>query len=216
MSDIIGKIKSELNIGRNAWIFLAFGLLLQTLVYTMSNDSTLSFISGLLGVFAVVLCSQRKVISYVFGIAQLLTFLVIVWQNNLYAKVAENVFYLLTMVIGIVIWKNNYKEEQVQSRKISIPHLTLILAGTTLLSAGVGYILTFTNDAHPYIDAFTTIPAFVAQILMITRYREQWIFWLIIDIGSILMWIHAGDWCMVAQFVFWTANCIYGFYKWSK
>ena len=114
MSDIIGKIKSELNIGRNAWIFLAFGLLLQTLVYTMSNDSTLSFISGLLGVFAVVLCSQRKFISYVFGIAQLLTFLVIVWQNNLYAKVAENVFYLLTMVIGIFIWKNNYKEEQVQ------------------------------------------------------------------------------------------------------
>ena len=204
MSDIIGKIKSELNIGRNAWIFLAFGLLLQTLVYTMSNDSTLSFISGLLGVFAVVLCSQRKVISYVFGIAQLLTFLVIVWQNNLYAKVAENVFYLLTMVIGIFIWKNNYKEEQVQSRKISIPHLTLILAGTTLLSAGVGYILTF-----------TTIPAFVAQILMITRYREQWIFWFLIDVGCIGLWLVVGNYCMVAQYLFWTANCVYGYMNWK-
>ena len=215
MSDIISKIKSELNIGRNAWIFLAFGLLLQTLVYTVSNDSTLSFISGLLGVFAVVLCSQRKVISYVFGIAQLLTFLVIVWQNNLYAKVAENVFYLLTMVIGIFIWKNNYKEEQVQSRKLSITHLALILAGTTLLSAGVGYILTFTNDAHPYIDAFTTIPAFVAQILMITRYREQWIFWFLIDVGCIGLWLVVGNYCMVAQYLFWTANCIYGYLKWK-
>lgn len=215
MSDIIGKIKFELNIGRNAWIFLAFGLLLQTLVYTMSNDSTLSFISGLLGVFAVVLCSQRKVISYVFGIAQLLTFLVIVWQNNLYAKVAENVFYLLTMVIGIFIWKNNYKEEHVQSRKISIPHLTLILVGTTLLSAVVGYLLTFTNDAHSYIDAFTTIPAFVAQILMITRYREQWIFWFLIDVGCIGLWLVVGNYCMVAQYVFWTANCIYGYLKWK-
>jgi nicotinamide mononucleotide transporter len=66
------------------------------------------------------------------------------------------------------------------------------------------------------LDSATTVPAFIAQMLMIMRYREQWIFWLIIDIGSILMWIHAGDWCMVAQFVFWTINCIYGFYKWSK
>lgn len=215
MSDIISKIKSELNIGRNAWIFLAFGLLLQTLVYTASNDSALSFISGLLGVFAVVLCSQRKVISYVFGIAQLLTFLVIVWQNNLYAKVAENVFYLLTMVIGIFIWKNNYEEEHVQSKKISIPNLALILAGTTLLSAVVGYVLTFTNDVHPYIDAFTTIPAFVAQILMITRYREQWIFWFLIDVGCIGLWLVVGNYCMVAQYVFWTANCIYGYLKWK-
>ena len=215
MYSIVNQIKSELNIGRNAWIFLAFGLLLQIVSYLISNDSALSFASGILGVFAVVLCSQRKVMSYVFGIAQLLTFLVIVWQNNLYAKVAENVFYLLTMVIGIFIWKNNYKEEQVQSRKISTPHLILILTGTTLLSASVGYILTFTNDVHPYIDAFTTIPAFVAQILMITRYREQWIFWFLIDVGCVGLWLVVGNYCMVAQYIFWTINCVYGWKNWK-
>lgn len=215
MYSIVNQIKSELNIGLNAWIFLAFGLLLQIVSYLISNDSALSFASGVLGVFAVVLCSQRKVISYVFGIAQLLTFLVIVWQNNLYAKVAENVFYLLTMVIGIFIWKNNYKEEQVQSRKISTPHLILILAVTTLLSAAVGYILTFTNDVHPYIDAFTTIPAFVAQILMITRYREQWIFWFLIDVGCVGLWLVVGNYCMVAQYIFWSINCVYGWKNWK-
>lgn len=212
---MFNKLKTELNIGLNAWLFLAFGLLLQIVVYTFSNDTVLSFINGLLGVFAVVLCSQRKVISYLFGIAQLLTYLVIVWQCNLYAKIAENVFYLLTMFVGIFIWKNNYVEEHVQSKKLSILKIGLLLIGTALLSVGVGYLLSFTDDVHPYVDAFTTLPAFIAQILMILRYREQWIFWFLIDVGCIVLWVIVGNYCMVAQYIFWTMNCIYGWIKWK-
>ena len=34
------------------------------------------------------------------------------------------------------------------------------------------------------VTAITTIPAIIAQIFMIMAYREQWYFWLIIDIAS--------------------------------
>ena len=73
-----------------------------------------------------------------------------------------------------------------------------------------------TNDSQPLMDAVTTIPAFFAQVLMIYRYKESWIYWFIIDFGAIFMWAAADNWCMVLQYVFWTINCIYGFFKWSE
>jgi nicotinamide mononucleotide transporter len=127
-------------------------------------------------------------------------------------------FYAITMVAGMFMWLSNYddKKEQVIARKQN----TWEFFATIVLMVVLIYIfynqLNITDDTQPFLDSATTVPAFIAQMLMIMRYREQWIFWLIIDVGSILMWIHAGDWCMVAQFVFWTINCIYGFYKWSK
>ena len=73
-----------------------------------------------------------------------------------------------------------------------------------------------TDDTQPMLDSLSTVPAFAAQILMILRYREQWAYWLVIDIASVIMWINAENWCMVMQFVFWTLNCSYGTYKWLE
>ena len=182
----------------------------------LTSYDMISFLSGLLGVFAVVLCSQRKLISYVFGIAQILTYLVIVWHDALYAKIAENVFYLITMAIGIFIWNNHYDIDKVDVKRLSKKMLWILLTSTAALSTIIGYGLSFTNDIHPYIDSFTTLPAFVAQILMILRYRDQWIFWIIIDIGCIFLWLVVGNYCMVAQYIFWTINCIYGWLKWKE
>lgn len=214
MDSIFNKL--GLNIGRNAWAFLSFGLTMQIAVFMFSNDTWLSFVSGLFGVASVVLCSERKLISYVFGVAQLLTYLIIVWQDCLWAKVVENIFYLVTMFIGFFIWNKHYEDDKVVTKKVSTWMLLMIISATILLSLFSGYLLTFTNDVQPYLDSFTTCPAFVAQFLMIFRYREQWIFWLILDVGCLILWMIIGNWCMVAQYVFWIANCFYGWYKWSN
>ena len=57
---------------------------------------------------------------------------------------------------------------------------------------------------------------FFAQIMMIKRYKEQWLWWVVIDLICIKMWFVAGNWSMVVMYVGWTANCIYGWYNWSK
>ena len=56
----------------------------------------------------------------------------------------------------------------------------------------------------------------MAQILLTFGYREQWVGWLIEDVTSVVMFIILGNWVMVAQYIFWTINCIYGWVKWSK
>jgi nicotinamide mononucleotide transporter len=214
MTKLLNILRNEFDLGKNAWLFLLFGLFLQGFVFSVSYNTTLSLISGILGVVSVVLCSKRKISFYAFGIAQIITFLIIVWNDMLWAKVIENTFYLITMIIGVFVWKEHYNTE-VERRALNDAQLILMIILVYVSSTLLGFCLSFTSDEHPYIDAFTTVPAFAAQILMMLRYREQWLFWFVIDVGCIILWMIVGNYCMVAQYIFWTINCIYGWYNWK-
>ena len=196
--------------------FIIFGVILQVLCYFITGDSWLSLVSGILGVISVVLCSDRKFSFYIFGFLQLFTYLILVFKNHLWGEVGENIFYLVTMVLGLFIWRENMEGGEVKSKSLS-PWVRFILGVFSVVGIyGLWRYLETTNDPQPLLDSITTVPAFIAQILMILCFREQWIFWLIIDIGSIVLWYNAGSWCMVFQYIFWTSNCVYGWIRWRK
>ena len=71
------------------------------------------------------------------------------------------------------------------------------------------------NPEHIYLDTITTVIGMVAQIMLILRFREQWILWLILDVLCIILWASVGNWCLVMQYVFWTINCVYGYKTWK-
>lgn len=197
-------------------VFLLIGIALQIGIWLWYGESWLSLISGVAGVIGVVWVSQKRLIAYWPCFIQLGTYLWLAFQQRLWGEVGENIFYFITMLAGLVMWYKNSGSGLVFPRRLSKEKLGWIMLGTGLGIVGLGYILMLTNDTQPALDAITTVPAIVAQILMITRYREQWIFWLIIDVFSVAMWWRAGDMCMVLQFIFWTCNCVYGLWKWRR
>lgn len=203
------------------WCFLALGLLVQVVVYCWDPQSALAFVSALAGICSVILCSQRKITTFLFGFVQVITYFILAWQQHLYAESVQNIFYFVTMVVGVYTWLRRYKVDDQQAASLTTRHLTLpvwivSLVAIVALSVLTGWLLqTYTSDPQPYLDAFTTIPAVYAQILMILSYREQWVFWFLIDIGLTVLWIRAGNWCLVAQHLFWCINCVYGFVRWS-
>lgn len=216
---IINKLFGE-NIYRK--LFLILGVFLQIIVYILSKETSwISLFSGITGIFAVVLCAERNMIYYLFAWPQLISYVYLAYQQKLYGEIYENIFYAITMVIGMIIWyrhlsslkDNEYKVKAKQLSKKSL-YIISILTGFIILCLYI--YLNNTDDTQPFMDSITTVPAFVAQILLTFRYREQWIFWSIINVGSIFMWANAHDYCMVAQYIFWTVNCMLGYYSWSK
>lgn len=140
------------------------------------------------------------------------------WQQRFYGELIENVFYIITMLIGIVVWLKNYNTEEqiVESKRLSDRLFYIICSIMVFICILLGYYMKyFTDNTQPFMDSFSTVPAFIAQTLLMLRYREQWIFWIIIDVVSIFMWMFADNWIMVIQFIFWTMNCIYGYRKWK-
>ena len=123
------------------------------------------------------------------------------------------------MIYGVYCWRQRLDKStlQVQTRCLSRNVLPIIGVITIVLSVVIGKLLQcFTNDSQPFLDAFTTVPAIVAQILMVLAYREQWYIWLFVDVIAVIMWLRAENYCMAAQYAFWCVNCVYGFLQWTK
>lgn len=200
--------------------FLAIGLLIQVVTYfLMPHDSWLSLVSGCLGVCSVCMAAQRKIVTYLFGFGQVLTYTYLCWEQRFYGEVMINAYYFCTMIYGVYVWKSRMSdgtEGVVVPRSLSLRTLCLIISVTFACAWLTGWGLAcLTDDTQPYLDAFTTVPALVAQVLMILVYREHWFVWLAVDILSVLLWLRAEDYCMAAQYFFWCANCLYGLRRWK-
>lgn len=197
-------------------IFLSLGILLQIISFIITNGSWLSLVSGTTGIIAVVWCAERKLSFYWFAWIQLISYVILAYQQNLWGEVGENIFYAITMIVGMFIWEARNDNNKVIPKHLSKDYFWMLNIGCASTIIILWQILNkFTNDTQPFVDSVTTVPAVIAQILMILAYKEQWYFWLIIDVFSIYMWAVAGDWNMVMQFIFWTSNCIYGIKKWE-
>ena len=213
------KFLEKYNISNKDTLFMILLILAQAATAVWAKDDIVSFISGIAGIISVVLCSQKKLTFYLFGFIQLGTYLVICFRQHLWGEVAENIFYAITMIVGIYLWIKNYNKEKyevipkVLSGDWRLTCFLLFFIGTALTWAILAWV---TNDSHPFWDAISTVPAFIAQILMICGYKEQWKYWLVVDITSIVMWAIIGNPFMIVQFSLWTINCIYGMYKWNN
>ena len=200
-------------------LFALLGILIQIIAFISSDVPWISLVSGISGIFAVVLCAERRLSFWVFAWIQLVTYVILAWNQKLWGEVGENVFYGITMIFGMFIWNkrtDNIETNKVHSRELSKLNFVLIMVMMIIAIGALYFYLLSTNDSQPFIDSVSTVPAIIAQILMILAYKEQWYFWLIIDLSSIYMWAVVGDWCMVAQFIFWSINCIYGLKNWEK
>ncbi len=214
---------NELWIGYNLFekLFLIGMLLLQIIVYIIVPDSVIGIISGISGIFSVVLCAKGKISFYFIGFVQTISYIYLAFTNAFYGEVIENIFYLVTMVWGIFLWKKNMQKNDdgtsdVLARKFTPIQWVISVIGTAVLTFIVGFLLDKIGNNQAYLDAATNVMAIVAQFLMIWRFREQWLWWIVINVICTVMWFNAGNWSMVAMYVAWIINAAYGWYNWSK
>lgn len=209
-----------MSLRRTTWIFLILGVLVQVVTfYVLPEDNPWSLVSGVLGICSVVLGAQGNILSFVFGFAQVATYTYLCCIERFYAEIAMNIYYFITMIYGVYCWRKRLTNNsmQLQTRRLSAKTLPWIIVAIIILSVLVGWLLgRYTDDPQPYMDAFTTVPAIAAQLLMVLAYREQWYLWLVVDLLAVVMWLRAENYCMAAQYAFWCANCVYGYIQWTK
>lgn len=223
MAKIHNWFKNEFWIGYTLFekLFLLSMILLQVVVYIVVPDTVIGIISGISGVISVVLCAKGKISFYYIGFIQTISYLYLAWTNSFYGEVIENIFYLVTMIWGIFLWKKNMQKnndgtKDVKAQKFNLIQWLIAILGTILLTIVMGIWLDSIGSNQAYLDAATNVMAIVAQLLMIGRFREQWLWWIVINIICIVMWFNVGNWSMVTMYIAWTINAIYGWYNWSK
>jgi len=221
---MINWIKNEFWTGYNNFerIFMAAMIMLQVIMYCIAPDTPIGMICGISGVICVVLTAKGKISSYIFNFIQMITYMIICWEARLFLEFGEQVFYFIACIFGVFLWKKNMKKnedgtEQVIAKKFKPWHwvATIIITVVTTFILG-SFGNNILGSTLPYLDAFTVALAVIAQLLMVWRYREQWAVWIVIDVSSLVMFVMLYEWAMVAMYIAWTINAIYGWYNWTK
>lgn len=218
MNTIVNRFGKWIGVeGTFASWFVFIGILTQLITCYIMGDSALALCSGISGVISVVLCSQKKYSFYFWSILQLITIMIISANSGLYGKIIENGFYLITLFVGMKVWQHNMDNGVVKIRKMDLMDYIIFGLLVTPISLILSYIVVINyNSGQIGLDIITTTIGIVAQIMMILRFRAQWILWFILDILCIILWAKVGNWCLVAQYVFWTFNTIYGYKNWKN
>ena len=134
-------------------------------------------------------------VCYLFGVTGssfycLLSFQSALWGNLLlYAG-----YYVPMQILGYFSWNKNLKDTQKEIIKIKLPkkELFVLLGILFFLSLLVYFILFKFNDTHPVLDSLTTVFSIGGMYLAVRRAIEQWIFWFVVNILSVVMWFNVA------------------------
>lgn len=226
-----GKLKGllvEWSIFERIWISV-FTVITVYLFFAF-EDTLLGLISSIAGMLCVVLVAKGKVSNYLFGIVQTVTYGYIAFGYGLYGEAMLNwLFYFPTQFIGIWMWMNHFKkkEDSEQGENVYVKRLTrkgwFLVAGTFFAGALVyAELLTLLSAQQVRIDSMAVVLSVIAQILMVQRYAEQWVIWILVNILTITLWVitlvqtGGNDWNMVIMWTAFLVNSIYGYVNWVK
>lgn len=215
------QLKQELFSGWKPFevVWLALFITAQIWAYVQAPDSVLGMIAGISGILCVVFVSKGKISNYLFGLVFAYSYFYVSWGNNFLGEMNTVLYvYLPSQFIGYFLWKANMQDDQkseaVIAKALSLKGWIITLASITVGTLIFVSILRSAGGSSTGLDGLTTIITVAAQLLMILRYREQWILWIALNILSIFLW--ADTPAMYLMYGAYLLNSVYGFYNWTK
>ena len=151
--------------------------------------STLELVAVAFGLANLTLLIRRSVWNYPFGIAMVSLYAVIFFDAKLYSETALQVFFFAIQIYGWLRWRELQNETgDIEVRWSSARIAVVWLAVTAAAALGLGAAMErLTDAAAPYPDAFITAASVSAQVLLVLRRVESWIYWVVID--AVAIWL---------------------------
>ena len=214
------KIFKDWNLFEKSWLIIFTLINVAVLIY--SKEGILGFTASVTGMLSVILVAKGKISNYYFGIINVVIYGFISYNSKYYGEAMLNILYFLPMqIIGFMMWRRNNvnidESKEVKAERMTTKEIILwsVLSGIAVIVYGI--ILKKLNNTLPMADSFTTVLSVTAMILMVKRYIEQWIVWIMIDIVAIYMWLFIkSDYNITIMWTAYLVNAVYGLYNWVK
>ena len=151
-----------------------------------------------------------------------------------FIEITESVLYFSlgyysTALISVIFWIpvdfvsflnwHKHPDEQVEVltkvKKLSWKQDIFAVIAIAAFGFGVGYILTLIPGAEDtYLDAFCSAFGMANGILLLFRYHEQWLAWIITLSLDAALYIRSESYIMLITVAAMVVNTCYGFIKW--
>lgn len=214
--------------------FLIVGVIASNIIYLiLSGDiDIIGSVAAVTGVLCVVLVAKGSIWNYLFGLVNVSLYAFISFKTTAYGDAALNALYYVPMqFIGYYSWKKRGADigsdadgrgTEVKARRLSSKLRIRIALCSVAAILILAWILQICDDGQPLKDATTTVLSIIAQALMAMAFMEQWVFWIITNVVSVVMWVvfvieeqpHAA--VMVIMWSFYLLNSINGLRIWLR
>lgn len=153
--------------------------------------SWLEPLAVVLGLANIALLVRRSIWNFPFGIAMVSLYALIFFEKRLYGEAGLQLFFAVVQAYGWLLWaRAGGAEEPVAVRWLDWPARLAWLAFIGVAALGLGTLLhRFTDAANPFPDATISAASIAAQFLLSFRRIENWVLWIAIDIGAIVLYI---------------------------
>ena len=173
-------------------VFVALILLIMVALAILSNDSFIALVAALCGIMYTYLAGKGIPNCYLFGVIGSCFYSYLSYQNSVWGHLLLYVLYFLPMqIIGYFRWNKNLQNGKKEIVKINLPKKELyILIGISLILILGSYIVLLNfNDKNPLLDSITSVLCLGGMYCTVRRSIEQWLFWLIVNSLSFVMWL---------------------------
>jgi nicotinamide mononucleotide transporter len=195
----------------NAFILIgmAVAIVLTTILKFNASESgriglLIAAFGSLMGILSVVCSANGRIYTFLFGLLDVAIYAVmcfVTWHKGgagLGNAIINGLYFVPMQFVGFAQWKKRGAEAhtQVKARRLNgkqwILFSALFLVGTIVV-----YLILCSVDKEAagrflrvavLMDAVSMVCNILGQYLLSTAYMEQWIFWIMVNIASVIMW----------------------------
>ncbi|MBB1095364.1 nicotinamide riboside transporter PnuC [Limosilactobacillus agrestis] len=165
-------------------IYVTILLLLQVCVYLIAPDSWIGMLSGVFGTIALVYGMKGRKVTFIFGFIQCVAMTYIAWQSHTWGTFVMDIFYVISQPIGWFMWGHDDA-----TKRFSPQARRWVFVGVVIAYFIGWYVIGLFHGQLPYFDSFNLVVSFIAQLLYILKYQENWSLWIWVNTANIIYWI---------------------------
>lgn len=171
-----------------------------------------------LAVAYLLLAMRESIWCWYAALASTAIYTVLFWNVSLLMESALNVFYMAMAVYGWWQWKyGGRRHEGVPIHRWTGRRHALALAGIVAATAAVGWVMSgYTSAAWPFLDSFTTVASIVTTFMVARKVLENWLYWIVIDAASIVLYVDRGLRSTALLFVAYVVLAVVGYFSWQS
>lgn len=165
----------------------------------------------------VILITYKVLAAWIFAALSSVLYIYLCYSNRLYLESILQVFYFGMAIYGWFMWTSDddTKDVTVIQWPLKYHLYNILISGALMLL--FGYIFDqYSNQANPYLDAFTTIFSLMATFMVAKKVLENWIYWIIIDAFSVYLFASRGLYMTSVLFILYTLIAMFGYFSWKK
>jgi nicotinamide mononucleotide transporter len=195
-------------------------VIMAVITYFSGTWGMLELVGSIFSIICVYLATKHNKWTWFWGALGVICFGVLFFQFQLYSDMALQILFFLPMQVwGYMKWNELSAQSNISNVTLSTNPMTnwLIIASIALLTLinGLG-MATYTDASFPFADAWTTWMSVFAQILMIRKYWQSWVLWIVMDIGAIYIYFAKGLFVVSGLYGLFLVIATIGLVKWYR